>query len=92
MNDSGPADTWRNVFQQWPGSMPKQGLLVTNFGEQIMFVNFLVSGTAILVERDKPDTTGARKVIVDYGAISALKLVDPGDIARYQVLGFQPPM
>lgn len=87
-----PADTWRNVFQHWPGSLAKEGLLVTNFGEQIQFVNFLVSGTAILLERDKPDTVGARKVVVDYGAISALKLNDPSDIARYQVLGFQPPM
>jgi hypothetical protein len=86
------ADTWRNPFQHWPGSLPKQGLLVTNFGEQIAFTNFLVSGTAVLVERDKPDTIGARKVVLDYGAISAVKLTDPGDIARFQVLGFQPPV
>jgi hypothetical protein len=90
--DHSAADTWRNVFQHWPGSVPKQGILVTNFGEQITFVNFLVSGTAVLIEKDKPDTVGARKVIVDYGAISALKIADPSDIARYQVLGFQPPM
>jgi hypothetical protein len=87
-----PSDTWRNLFQHWPGSLPKQGLLVTNFGEQIPFTNFLVSGTAVLVERDKPDTIGARKVVLDYGAISAVKLTDPADIARYQVLGFQSPM
>lgn len=85
-------ETWRSVFQQWPGSVPKQGILVTNFGEQITFVNFLVSGTAVLVERDKPDTVGARKVIIDFGAISALKLTDASDLARYQVLGFQPSM
>ena len=91
MNHSS-ADTWRNLFQHWPASVPKQGLLVTDFGEQIPFVNFLISGTAILVERDKPDTFGARKVVIDYGAISALKISDPADIARYQVLGFQPPM
>jgi hypothetical protein len=65
---------------------------VTSFGEQVNFVNFLVSGTAVLVERDKPDTVGARKIIVDYGAILALKIVDPSDLARYQVLGFQPPV
>lgn len=86
------ADTWRNLFQHWPASMPKQGLLVTTFGEQIGFVNFLVSATAVIVERDKPDTIGARKVVLDYTAISALKLTDPSDLARYQVLGFQPPM
>lgn len=85
-------DTWRGLFQHWPASVPKQGTLVTNFGEQIPFVNFLVSGTAVLVERDKPDTLGARKLVIDYGAISALKLTDPSDIARYQILGFQPPL
>ena len=90
--DGGPGETWRNVFQHWPSSLPKQGLAVTTFGESIQFVNFLVSNSAVIVERDKPDTVGARKVIIDYGAISALKLTDPADIARYQVLGFQPPV
>lgn len=90
--ERGSSETWRNVFQQWPGSLPKQGVIVTNFGEQIAFVNFLVSGTAVLVERDKPDTIGARKVVIDFTAISAMKLTDPSDLARYQVLGFQPPM
>ena len=85
-------NTWQNVFQHWPASLAKQGLLVTTFGETIQFVNFLVSSTAVIIERDKPDTVGARKVIVDYGAISAIKLTDPADIARYQVLGFQPPL
>jgi hypothetical protein len=85
-------NTWQNVFQHWPSSLPKHGLLVTTFGETIQFVNFLVSSTAVLVERDKPDSVNARKVIVDYGAISAVKIADPADIARYQVLGFQPPL
>ena len=81
---------WRNLFEHWPKSIPRQATLVTSFGEQIAFVNFLVSGGAVLVERDRPDTNGARKVIVAYEAIQAVKLTDPGDIARYQVLGFQP--
>jgi hypothetical protein len=85
-------DTWRSLFHQWPASLPKQGLLVTNFGEQIPFVNFLVSDTAVLVERDKPDTIGARKVVVDYGTIAAVKLTDPSDLERYRPLGFQSPM
>ena len=66
--------------------------LEAKVGETIQFVNFLVSSTAVLVERDKPDSVNARKVIVDYGAISAVKIADPADIARYQVLGFQPPL
>ncbi|QDT63012.1 hypothetical protein [Calycomorphotria hydatis] len=86
------AEGWRNLFEGWPGSIPQQGLVVTTFGEQIPFVKFLVSGSLLIVERDKPDTQGSRKVMIAYSAIEAVKIADPGEIARYQVMGFQPPM
>jgi len=86
------AEGWRNLFESWPGSIPPQGLIVTSFGEQIPFVEFLVSGSMVLVQRDKPDTHGSRKVMISYAAIQAVKIADPGEIARYQVMGFQPPM
>ncbi|QDT39444.1 hypothetical protein [Stratiformator vulcanicus] len=86
------ADSWRSLFESWPESIPRQGLCVTAFGEQIPFVDFLVSGGIVLLQRDKPDTQGARKVIVSYEAVQAIKMADPGELARYQVMGFQPPM
>lgn len=85
------AESWRSLFENWPESIPKQGMVVTNFQETISFVNFLVSGGILLVERDKPDSHGARKVFVDYGAISALKLSSTMELARFQVMGFQAP-
>lgn len=85
-------ESWRSLFENWPESIPKEGLIVTTFQETISFVNFLVSGGILLVERDKPDTYGARKVFVAYNAISALKLPTPMELARFQVMGFQNPL
>jgi hypothetical protein len=55
-------------------------------------VNFLVSGDVLLLERDKPDTVGARKVLISYEAVSAVKITNPIELARFQVMGFQAPM
>lgn len=85
------ADAWRSLFENWPQTLPRQGLLVTNFQEQIPFTDFLISGGILLVERDKPDSYGARKVMVAYEAISAVKITSPMELARFQVLGFQSP-
>lgn len=85
------AELWRSVFEDWPAGLPRTALMMTTFGETISFVDFLISGGGVIVQRDRPDTQGARKVIVAYEAISAIKFADPGELARYQVMGFQPP-
>jgi hypothetical protein len=84
-------DAWRNLFENWPQSIPRQGMLVTNFQETIPFVNYMISGGILLIERDKPDTTGARKVMITYESISAVKIAAPIELARFQVMGFQAP-
>jgi hypothetical protein len=86
------AEAWRSLFENWPEAIPRQGMIVTSFQETIPFVNFLVSAGILLVERDKPDTYGSRKVFVTYKDISALKLPTPMELARFQVMGFQGPM
>lgn len=84
-------ESWRALFENWPESIPREGLLVTTFQETIPFVDFLVSGGILLVERHKPDSVGSRKVMISYDAISAVKLVTTMETARFQVMGFQPP-
>ena len=84
-------ESWRGLFENWPESIPREGLLVTIFQETIPFVNFLISGGILLVERDKPDSVGARKVMIAYNAISAVKITSPMELARFQVMGFQAP-
>jgi len=85
------AEAWRSLFENWPESLPRHGLLVTTFGETIPFNNYLISGSLLIVERDKPDTTGARKVMVSYSAIDAVKIASPMQLAAFQALGFQAP-
>lgn len=86
------SEHWRNLFENWPESLPKEGLLVTSFGESIPFVNFMISGGILLVERDRPDSSNARKVMIAYSAITALKSTSPMELARFQVMGFQPSL
>ncbi len=86
------SESWRSLFENWPEAIPRQGMIVTSFQETISFVNFMVSGGILLVERDKPDSYGARKVFVAYEGISALKLTSTQELARFQVMGFQSPM
>lgn len=85
------AEAWRSLFEKWPESIPREGLLVTTFQETIAFNGFLVSGGILLVERDRPDSQGARKVMIAYEAISAVKLPTPMELNRFQVMGFKPP-
>lgn len=85
------AEAWRSLFENWPESIPRQGLLVSSFNETIQFSDFLISGSILLIEREIPDSYGARKVMLAYDAIQAVKITQPMDLARFQVMGFQPP-
>ncbi len=86
------AEDWRNLFESWPESIPRKGLVVTMQGETIPFVGYMVSGGILLLERDKPDSHGARKVMLVYDAIASVKITSPMELARFQVMGFQAPM
>ena len=83
------AESWRALFENWPDSIPHEGIVITTVQESIPFVNFLISGGILLLERDRPDSQGARKVMVAYDAISAIKLTTPMELSRFQVMGFQ---
>ena len=83
---------WRNVIENWPESIPRKGILVTTQGESIPFVNYLLSEGILLVERDTPDSLGARKVMLTFASIAAVKITAPLELARFQVMGFQAPL
>jgi hypothetical protein len=80
------------MFENWPSSVPRQGLVITIFGESIPFVTYLMAGGILLLERDRPDSLGARKVMIAYDAIAAVKITDVVELANFQALGFQPPL
>lgn len=81
---------WLRLFQRWPDSIPKLGIAVTSINESIAFSNFQISEGAVLLERDRPDTLGARTVIVPWGEIVTVKLTSPVESAQFRKMGFQP--
>jgi hypothetical protein len=82
------AAAWQELFENWPPGRPRTGILVTAFQETIPFTRFLVSPGILALERDRPDSLGARKVLVAFSAISAVKMVDTDDFATIAQLGF----
>lgn len=83
---------WRSLFENWPDVIQRRGAVVTKHGESIPFVNFMISGGLLLIERDGPDATGTRKIIVAYEAISMIKLTSAAEMSLFQSMGFQPTL
>lgn len=84
-------DAWRMLFDNWPQSIPRQGMLVTKFQESIPFIDFLVSPAIVLLDRGKPDAMGARKVMVAFSQVAGLKLAGTQEMEDFQAMGFQAP-
>lgn len=83
-----PDVTWRNLLLKWPKELPRQGMVVTVFQETIPFMNFLVAEGAVVLERDRPDATGARKVMLVYTSILAIKISNPMEMDVFKKMGF----
>lgn len=75
---------WRNVFASWPQTLPRSGMLVLAGQETVPFVDFLLGESFVVVERDKPDAQGARKLIVALAAITAVKLTTADELSSLQ--------
>ena len=82
---------WRNLFAKWPTNINRKGVVVSSYGEQIAFVQFLIGEHAVLLERLAPDAVGGRKVIIPYSKIDAVKTVDPISNEVLLPCGFLPP-
>lgn len=80
--------SWKRLFEAWPKELPPRGVLVTKFQEQIPFEGFMASDAMLLVERKTPDTNGARKVLMPFAEISAIKFVDVVRGKLFEPLGF----
>ena len=84
-------NVWRELFENWPASLPPKGMVVTKLGENVPFVMFLLRPGIVLLQRDKPDSSGGRQVMLSYEDIAAVKITDPVDLVRFQAFGFSPP-
>lgn len=85
-------EIWQSLFENWPDIIQRKGSVVTKTGEAIPFIDFLVSGGLLLIERDGPDAAGTRKIIVAYDAISMIKLSTVAQLSQFQSMGFQPSL
>lgn len=82
-------NSWQNLFENWPRNFPRQGVLVTDFQETIPFNDFRVNEGILLLQRERPDTIGARKMMVSFRAIVGLKLTGVEELDVYDAMGFQ---
>jgi hypothetical protein len=71
--------------------MHRRGIIVATFGEQIPFSGFWISANLLLLERQTPDSLGARTILMPLDQIAALKLVDVFKLKAFQPLGFEGP-
>jgi hypothetical protein len=83
------ANYWAEFFAHWPIDLPRRGILVTSFNEQIIFATFGTSGNFLLLERQTPDALGARSVVVPYEQILALKIIDIVKPKHFKAAGFE---
>jgi hypothetical protein len=84
-------NTWRDYFARWPKAMPRRGVVVAIF-DQVPFINFALSDETILLERQAPDTTGARMVVIPYGNIHAVKITEVINPRILEEQGFRLPV
>jgi hypothetical protein len=84
----GNPSSWQRYFQNWPKEVPPRGIAVTDFGEQVPFDGFLSTDGMVLLERKTPDTIGARKVLLAYENIVAIKFVDVIRGKAFESAGF----
>jgi len=80
---------WQQLFEQWPSSRPRIGIVIAEAQEPIAFTNFLAGSGILALERERPDTQGARKVLLAFSAITAVKFIDTTDFADLQQLGLE---
>ncbi|HEV3341521.1 MAG TPA: hypothetical protein VG125_14230 [Pirellulales bacterium] len=80
--------TWQQYFQNWPPDVPPRGILVTRSNDQVPFDGFLTSDTMLLLQRKTPDNVGARKVLMAYDEVVAVKFIDVVRGKAFETVGF----
>lgn len=82
---------WQRFLNNWPQGLQRQGVVITSWDEQVPFSAFLTSEDMIMFERRNPDTNGARRMLIGYDGIKAVKLVEVVKDTPFLKSGFQGP-
>ena len=80
---------WADLFLRWPADLPRSAAIITSFGEQITFRDFMTTESLLLVERRTPDVIGARQVIIPFRNIAAVKITEPVSMDIFSHAGFR---
>ena len=83
------ANSWRDFFRDWPDGLPRRGIVISSFGEQVPFTGFLSRQDLLVLERQTPDSLGARTIVLSYEAVIGLKITDVVKAKTFQAIGFQ---
>lgn len=83
------AFAWQQLFEQWPRNRSRSGIILTSSQEPISFVDFKTIPGILALERERPDSQEARKVLVAFSAITAVKFTDTAPFSEMTALGFQ---
>jgi hypothetical protein len=81
-------EQWKDWFRRWPADLPRSGVVVIISGEQIPFNGFLVGEEMLLLQRNTPDSVGARQVLLPYQQIDFLKITDVVSPKVFSAAGF----
>lgn len=82
--------SYRALFENWPESIERNGIVISKKGETVPFVNFMLAPGLLLLERSGPDASGARKVIIAYEEMAIVKITSPAPLPDFEPLGFVP--
>lgn len=77
------------MFSNWPEARPRRGLIITAWQEHIPFDDYLISEAVLFISRPQPDGLNARKVMLPFEQIAAVKFPDVFDLDVFAPVGFQ---
>lgn len=81
-------DTWRGFFARWPRGFGRKGVVMASFGEPVAFADFVMNQDFVVLERQAPDTHGARRVALPFECIEAVKFTEPLKTEQFLSNGF----
>ena len=84
-----PRGGWKKLFQEWPKDLGRNAILITLYGEQVNFADFMIGEEFLLLSRSAPDSVGARTIIVPYDQIASLKITTVVKNKVFEEAGFQ---
>lgn len=82
-------DDMTRIFLNWPAAIPREGNVVTAYGETIPFNDYMLTNQLLLLIRPQPDAQGTRRVIMKLADIVGIRIATAVEPERFMAMGFQ---